>query len=151
MGVNKALKLARNLVDKHLPDMFVEIELTNSKKTLGMATQNRYFPRRGVLSLSKPWMEVLPEEDVVDTILHEIAHLMVGVRQGHNHKWKDACRKIGAKPERLARGLDTSHITYKYDSYCPSCKKVVGHFSRRPKIKYICSACKTEVELRQNY
>lgn len=37
---------------------------------------------------------------VYDTILHEIAHALVGPFHGHNKVWKAKCIEIGANPER---------------------------------------------------
>jgi hypothetical protein len=39
-------------------------------------------------------------EEIVDTILHEIAHALVGPRHGHDTVWKAKCTDIGARPER---------------------------------------------------
>lgn len=41
------------------------------------------------------------ESSARDTILHEIAHALVGHGAGHGKLWKDKCREIGARPERL--------------------------------------------------
>ena len=45
-------------------------------------------------------------DQLSDTILHELAHLIVGIKEGHNEKWRRMARYVGAKPERLARVND---------------------------------------------
>lgn len=42
-------------------------------------------------------------EQLFDTINHELAHLYVGIQEGHNEKWQRVARYMGAKPERAAR------------------------------------------------
>jgi predicted SprT family Zn-dependent metalloprotease len=49
--------------------------------------------------LSKSWMEAMERGEVFDTILHEIAHALVGPGNGHNKVWKTMARSIGAKPK----------------------------------------------------
>ena len=39
-------------------------------------------------------------EEIRDTILHEIAHALVGARHGHDRVWKRKCVEIGARPMR---------------------------------------------------
>jgi SprT-like family. len=42
-------------------------------------------------------------EQLFDTITHELAHLYVGISEGHSEKWQRVARYMGAKPERAAR------------------------------------------------
>ena len=39
-------------------------------------------------------------EELRDTVLHEVAHLLAGPRKGHGAEWKRICLKIGARPTR---------------------------------------------------
>ncbi len=39
-------------------------------------------------------------EEVTDTILHEIAHALVGTGKGHGPEWKRVAREIGCKAQR---------------------------------------------------
>jgi predicted SprT family Zn-dependent metalloprotease len=56
-----------------------------------------------IISLSRPLVVLNSEEEVRDTILHEIAHALAWERHGenchHDHRWKAICREIGARPE----------------------------------------------------
>ena len=45
------------------------------------------------------------EEDIKDTVLHEIAHAIVGCNHHHDYVWRACCNKIGCKPE-LSKSLN---------------------------------------------
>lgn len=68
----------------------------NAKKTLGNCNHSKK-----VIGLSKPFIKINNEEIVLNTILHEIAHALCPIREGHGYLWKHTCRKIGAIPVRL--------------------------------------------------
>ena len=42
------------------------------------------------------------EEDIKNTILHEIAHAIAGGHNHHNEIWKRCACKLGARPERFS-------------------------------------------------
>lgn len=41
-------------------------------------------------------------DQLFDTILHELAHLYVGISEGHNEKWQRVARYMGTSPEKFA-------------------------------------------------
>jgi predicted SprT family Zn-dependent metalloprotease len=112
-------------------------KLNNRKRSLGVC---KYGPRR--IEISRHIIS-LPREQIIDTILHEIAHALVGGGHGHNHVWKAMCRKIGCRPERLAPvSMD---VEPKYYLSCVDCDaKWPRH--RRPKrgMSYTCTRCKKQ-------
>lgn len=60
-------------------------------------------PSTKTISLSANLVSLNEEKEVVDTILHEIAHALDWVRNrkmGHDWSWKKICIEIGAKPEQ---------------------------------------------------
>ncbi len=69
------------------------------KQAMGLC---RYAARR--IELSVYLVDRNGPEEVRDTILHEIAHALVGPTHGHDAVWKAKCRAIGARPERCGRG-----------------------------------------------
>lgn len=53
--------------------------------------------------------------DVAETILHELAHAMVGTYNGHNHIWKCVAQQIGSYGEEFCRKIFNP---YKYAVIC---------------------------------
>ncbi len=71
-----------------------------------------------------------PPEEITDTLLHEIAHALVGPGMGHNYAWKAKCREIGAKPQRLASEETSQAKSHNYNFVwrCPNCKWEAGRY-----------------------
>ena len=68
--------------------------------------------RSKVITLSVTYCLNAPKEEVIDTVLHEIAHALVGPEHGHNKKWKLMAKWIGCKAEvyhNVDHGLDRWH------------------------------------------
>jgi predicted SprT family Zn-dependent metalloprotease len=57
------------------------------------------------IELSIYFVESNDLDAIVDTLLHEIAHALVGPEHGHNAVWKAKCREIGATPMRLGHAV----------------------------------------------
>ncbi len=107
----------------------------NRKRCLGLC---RFDAKR--IELSAAFVQRNDEPAVRDTVLHEIAHALAGPKAGHGQAWKDACVRIGAKPERLDREADMP--AGRWRAACPGC----GHEHtrhRRPArgARYHCRAC----------
>lgn len=64
------------------------IKVTRSKKTLGLTDYNNK-----IIKISTYCYYV--EGELVDTILHEIAHVIAGSENKHNQVWKDVALNIG--------------------------------------------------------
>lgn len=73
--------------------------------------------RRRIIQLNENWTERAMPADVRNTILHEIAHALVGHGHGHNSVWHDKFIGIGGNGETKAtdHGL---HATKKYVVHC---------------------------------
>jgi predicted SprT family Zn-dependent metalloprotease len=68
-------------------------------------------------------------DEIRDTILHEIAHALVGPGHGHDAVWKRKCVEIGARPERCG---DADMPAGSWQSRCGHCGKDF-HRHKRPK------------------
>ena len=63
-----------------------------------------------VISLSVPYMQIVPANLVEDTILHEIAHAMVGPEAGHGPIWKKMAEYVGCKPSATSEKSVSTYI-----------------------------------------
>jgi predicted SprT family Zn-dependent metalloprotease len=69
-----------------------------------------------------------PLEAIRDTILHEIAHALVGPGHGHDKVWKRKCIEIGARPKRCG---EADMPEGRWNAGCGSCGKRF-HRHRKP-------------------
>lgn len=68
---------------------------TRARRTLGVC---RYDPR--IIGLSIHLVQRNDPEEIRETLLHEIAHALVGPGQGHGPAWREMARRIGCQPVR---------------------------------------------------
>ena len=107
------------------------------RRTMGLC---RYGPKR--IELSIHYVLRNPEDEVRDTVLHEIAHALAGSRAGHGPKWKAMCVRLGATPKRCG---DADMPRGRWIASCPGCARV-HHRHRRPMKgrTYFCRGCGSE-------
>ena len=80
--------------------------------------------RRRVITLSRPLTEAQPDEARVrNTILHEIAHALVGPGHRHNWIWQTKARQIGCDGERCSAGPE---LPTRWVGVCPTCGTRIG-------------------------
>jgi predicted SprT family Zn-dependent metalloprotease len=132
-------ELARRLMNEHgLADW--EFGLNTNVRRAGVC----FYPRGGEpgrIELSAHLVERNGDDEVRDTILHEIAHALVGPRHGHGRVWRAKCRAIGARPE-ACYGEDIDMPPGKWRAECPGCRQTF-HRHRRPKpaTGWFCQSC----------
>ena len=110
---------------------------SRGKRQLGCAqVVRRRDPATGrtqtikTIKLSTHLVALNDEPEVRETILHEIAHAIAGVEHGHGAAWRAACRRVGAKPERVA-GPGVKLVAARYAIDCGCCGRVVARRHRR--------------------
>lgn len=83
------------------------------------------------------------DSDVLNTVLHEIAHAMVGDGHGHNSIWRRQFVAIGGNGQRLTRSVAAEHIQSiaKYKVYCGA-GEYLGTTNRKTK-RLTNALCKT--------
>jgi hypothetical protein len=113
----------------HLPVGGWSFKWSNSLNVLGYCS---YTTK--TIGLSKRWMVSLPYHEILDTILHEIAHALTPADYGHGKEWKLACKLIGAQP--IAKDTSGFKLT---DIAVPTYKmvdtttgKVIKEYYRKP-------------------
>lgn len=90
------------------------------------------------IRFSMRFAEALPWEETYDTILHEIAHAIVGPGQGHNYVWRNAARELGLSNPQSHASVDVE-FEKPWIGTCPS-----GHttsMARAPQRVRSCGTC----------
>jgi len=105
--------------------------INNRKKSFGVC---KYATKQ--IEIARWWIEHGTREQVKDTLLHELAHALVGPGHGHGLVWKFAAQKLGAIP-RAGSKIKPQLNDHKYEVICRSCGSIVKRMYRRPNtVKY---------------
>ena len=122
MDLDKAKILARDLMNLYGLEEW-SFKLNGRKRQLGVCKGSIKQ-----IELSSHYVHQNAEAHVKDTILHEIAHALVGVEHGHSEVWKKMCLRVGCLP----KACDETAILPKgaWQARCPGC---MTHFNRHRK------------------
>lgn len=95
-----------------------------------------------VIRLSLPLTELNSEGQVLNTIMHEVAHALTPWH-GHDSVWRAKAVELGAHPRSCGEGITAPP---RWAGVCPTCEQVVAHRHRRPPYytSRHCSACRKE-------
>ena len=88
--------------------------ITSAKTYSGIC---KYYPKRIEITRDYINSEKTNKKSIKNTILHEIAHALVGTGQGHNRIWKEKCISIGGIGEQYCKSFNTDE-NYKYIIKC---------------------------------
>jgi len=102
--------------------------LTAAKRRLGVC---KY--RRKRIEISEYYARHNPDEAVLDTLLHEIAHALAGHEAGHGPVWKAIAIRIGATPRACDDSPDTVVEPGDWRATCAGCKRTL-HKYKRPRV-----------------
>lgn len=95
MNFEKVEKFAYELIDKHLWGRDWEFGFTDDHEVLGYCDDEER-----IICLSNLYVKYCNDWSCLeDTILHEIAHAIVGVEHYHDDKWKKVAKLLGSTPE----------------------------------------------------
>lgn len=113
MDLNDAEDLAHDLMDDHNLNHW-SFRWSNARTIFGQCCEQSQ-----TLFLSRPLVQAYPEAEVRDTILHEIAHALVGSEHNHDKVWKAAVVAIGGRPETTY--TSTVRLPKRWVGHCPLC------------------------------
>jgi predicted SprT family Zn-dependent metalloprotease len=104
------------------------------KRSLGLC-----FHHRKAVELSVHLVERNGPEEVLDTLLHEIAHALVGPGHGHDAVWRRKCVEVGARPKRCG---DADMPEGPWRAQCPRCGKRYDRHRKPKRLKsWFCPSC----------
>lgn len=94
------------------------------------------------ITLSRYFVARNGPAEIRETLLHEVAHALVGPGHGHGPIWKAMARRVGARPTRCGKA---DMPQGKWRAACPGCSKSF-HRHKRPKrlTGWHCRACGSE-------
>ncbi|ABA90080.1 zinc metallopeptidase, SprT family [Syntrophotalea carbinolica DSM 2380] len=95
---------------------------------------------RKTITLSRHLARNASEDEILDTLLHEIAHALVGPRHNHDAVWRAKAVEIGSSGERC------HELRFAPPRYIVSCRN--GCWSataERRRRNVVCSKCKGEI------
>lgn len=132
MELPAGLAMGRELLDRHGLSNW-SIELDRAKTRAGSCRA-----RTRTITLSRYLTGLHSEADVRDTVLHEIAHALVGVRHGHDAVWRAKAIEIGCSGDRCLSS-DAPRVDGPWAGTCPRGHVVTRH--RRPTRVGLCARC----------
>lgn len=134
--VHAVRSLARRLLAAHgLGDW--TFAFNRRKRSMGLCVYGRR-----TIELSIHFVLRNEGSEILDCLLHEIAHALVGARHGHDAVWKRKCLEIGARPTRCGQAAMPAG---RWRATCGHCGTAF-HRHRRPKqpTGWYCRACGPE-------
>lgn len=138
MNRNEAVRLTTNLMNRHGLDSWF-FKWSHAKLIHG---QCHHSQRKIVLS--KHFVDLNDVDCIEQTILHEIAHALVGHGHGHDYVWRMKAREIGVR--RPAPTKYSNMPSFRYTASCPNCGPLRGGKHRLSK-KHVfsCRRCGAEI------
>jgi len=133
-----AYDLANRLLALHGLDGW-GVELDGAKRRAGVC---RHHER--LIGLSAPLTRLHDEDEVRDTILHEIAHALVGPEHQHDDVWRQTALRIGGTGARCVPG-DAPRVAGAWLGVCHAGHTRERH--KRPDRVMTCGQCSTEFDL----
>jgi hypothetical protein len=120
MTLDKAKQLAIELMTEHgLIDKRWSFKFDQAKRRYGCCMHSRR-----IISLSSPLTQIRKDDKVRNTILHEIAHALVGGGHGHDDVWRSKALEIGCNGQRCSNDVSikgnwvgecpNGHVYYKH-------------------------------------
>ena len=103
-----------------------------SKRRLGVC---KYHSKRIEISA---YLAMARPQDVMNTLLHEIAHAIVGHAEGHGPVWVNKALELGCDGRRCSEDMGVERT---YKGKCSVCGKVVGRFKRPRAGRYFHKVC----------
>jgi predicted SprT family Zn-dependent metalloprotease len=132
MEVTSALSAGRRLLREHGLDDWT-IVADRAKTRAGVC---RFTTRQ--IGISAPITALHTEAEVIDTILHEIAHALVGPQHGHDAVWRAKARAIGCSGERCV-SPESPRVPGDWVGRCPAGHEKTRH--RAPTRLMSCGRC----------
>ena len=118
----------------------------DSKRRLGAC---KYKFKR--IEIAEYYAANSPEEHVLDTLRHEIAHALAGPGAGHGPEWRVIAVKIGAKPVACDHSEEAVVKPGDWQAHCPGCQRTHQRYKRPPSLTGYRCACPAKSPITYEY
>ncbi|WP_205739533.1 SprT-like domain-containing protein [Georgenia sp. SYP-B2076] len=132
MDLTEVRRMGQELLAEHGLRAW-QLAFDNAKRRAGACK----FDAR-TISVSRHLMALYDEDQVRDTLLHEIAHALVGPRHAHDAVWRAKALAIGCSGSRLV-AADAPRASAPWHGTCPRGHSYDRH--RRPSRVSSCARC----------
>ncbi len=120
-----AITMCREVLGRHNLTSW-HVQLDNAVSRTGLASSSRR-----TISLSRHFIRLNEPERWMQTILHEVAHAIVGTSHGHDRIWRAKLLEIGGDGRRTSSTKTTNVVPAKWIATC-SC----GNVFKRMRLTY---------------
>lgn len=97
MTIEQAQKIMNDLFIEHrLLGWKFEIISTRSKRNIAWCNESRKL-----IAFQDRYFFAMTYNQVMDTLLHEVAHAIAGHKAGHGPEWREVCRDLGCTPRAM--------------------------------------------------
>ena len=131
-------QLAKDLMRQHNLNAWT-FKWVNTLKSFGHCNETNKY-----IALSRHFIKINSIQRIKDTILHEIAHAIVGTNQNHNWLWVKTAKAIGCSGRKSYTSENTNRPVHKYKflGVCPNCKYKLYRVRQTQKMLLIsCGDC----------
>lgn len=118
---NEIGEFATALIAEHLGGDWSFTIDRRSRKTHGWCEHN-LRTGGGRIAVAAFIIDHADDDEIFDTITHEIAHALCGPDEGHSIHWSNVHKELGGNGERYARAIPGAPKG-KYEATCPACDK----------------------------
>ncbi len=134
MELTEASNLAQELMQRYGLTEW-SFFFNRNKRRLGVCRQHAK-----TIELSEHYVVRNSLHHVRDTILHEIAHALVGTDHGHDEVWRAKCLELGCAP----RACDNAAAmpVGEWQATCPGCRELFNRHRKPRNLRSLyCLAC----------
>ena len=128
MDKAQVIATGERLVAEHLAGTDWTFGFNRRKRALGLCDY-----RKRMVSVSVHTYSVLTEDELEQTILHEIAHAKAGQRAGHGPEWKLVARSLGVRAPSSSKKLSCDPLQMGYKYFFVYEGQAIKGFYRKPK------------------
>lgn len=136
MNLREANTLAVKLMDEH--NLFAKgwrFQFDRARRRSGCC---HYSVR--MITVSSAYASLNEESLVRNTLLHEIAHALVGSEHGHDSVWRAQAIAIGSDGKSCIDANEVIMAAGSWQAICPGCG-TTRHAYRRPRSQRSCGDC----------